>query len=444
VILVANDVPAPSDITDAWLTEHDWILRRVILDDSFRPALDYLSKSFVGAEINIRILEDNAAAQKNLVNTLTQQLQTQGAVIGAGELAIKNAVEAAISAGQSNSILNAIKGIFDPAGITGQTDLGAATAAQTRLDYLKDQLDRAEKERRRLQSQLDIANTALQAAVDKLGAAVKEHYDNLTAIDRLRVHVKENILYYMQAKWTHEPPDQRYFRLYDKEVADLVAVMHGVEVDLSSASALPWTPSGTNGYLNAQLPMPDVGVVMKKLADVADLDKILGFKGNYMIFPLIKNNYLTFHMMQDYLEVSDEVTLRDPDELGDYTLDEIEQIASCMRKTDPKGFKIVEGELKQAIMDRLMTHQETDTVVVPTSSVYIEALVGAHVLLEDFKLIHRALDIKKVQAEVRHAELENIRLASRALKGKDEDPDVEKKIVIESSGKHVTIAPGDN
>ena len=73
-------------------------------------------------------------------------------------------------------------------------------------------------------------------------------------------------------------------------------------------------------------------------------------------------------------------------------------------------------------------------MIVPTTSLYIEALVGTHPLLEDFKLIHRALDVKKVQADVRHAELENIRLASRALKGKDEDPDIEKKIIVENGG----------
>ena len=32
-----------------------------------------------------------------------------------------------------------------------------------------------------------------------------------------------------------------------------------------------------------------------------------------------------------------------------------------------------------------------------------------------------------------HAELENIRLASRALKGKDDDPDIEKKIIVEGN-----------
>ena len=34
---------------------------------------------------------------------------------------------------------------------------------------------------------------------------------------------------------------------------------------------------------------------------------------------------------------------------------------------------------------------------------------------------------------MRHAELENIRLAARALKGKDEDPDIDKKIVVEGA-----------
>ena len=64
VIMVANSVPAPHQIDDAWLVEHDWILNRAILDDSFRPALEYLTKSFTGAEVNIRILEAHAKAQK--------------------------------------------------------------------------------------------------------------------------------------------------------------------------------------------------------------------------------------------------------------------------------------------------------------------------------------------------------------------------------------------
>jgi len=47
--------------------------------------------------------------------------------------------------------------------------------------------------------------------------------DRVAEIDRLRVHVKENILYYMQAIWRQEPPDQRFFRLYDLTVPIVTA-----------------------------------------------------------------------------------------------------------------------------------------------------------------------------------------------------------------------------
>jgi hypothetical protein len=190
------------------------------------------------------------------------------------------------------------------------------------------------------------------------------------------------------------------------------------------------------------LPMPKVTFPTIKLVQVAELDNLLGYKGNYMIFPLKKNNYLTLHMMQDYLEVGDEVTIRDPDEFGNYTLDELQEFAACVHKKDPDTFIKNKDKFKQLMIDRLTSSRtDDDLVIVPTTSLYIEALLGTHPLLEDFKLIHRALDVKKVQAEVRHAELENIRLASRVLKGKDEDPDVDKKIVIETDNEHITVQP---
>jgi hypothetical protein len=78
---------------------------------------------------------------------------------------------------------------------------------------------------------------------------------------------------------------------------------------------------------------------------------------------------------------------------------------------------------------------------VPTGSVFIEALPGEHPLLEDFKALHRAVDVKKVQAEVRKTELENIRYAARILAGEREDPDIERKIVVEGSGVIVNPEP---
>jgi hypothetical protein len=438
VVLVANEVPAPDEITDAWLVENGWILNRVILDDSYRPALQYLLNSFTGDEINISILEDNAILQQNIVRSLTQQLQTENEVVATGEAGVRDAILGVAGSQAGQGILNAIKSVFDPIGITGKTDTGIPTAAQTMLDYAKDSLDRADKERSRLLTQLQLAVTALQGAIDKLSAAVKDHYNQLEQIDRLRIHVKENILYYMQAIWHHEPPDQRYFRLYNKDVPMITADTAVGIVDLYAQELSKWEEE----TMRAQLPMPSVTFPTEKLYEVADLDNLVGYKGNYMIFPLIKNNYMTLHMMQDYLDVGDEVTVRDPDDFGNYTLAQLKELARNLYKYDQAAFNKVEDAIKQKIIDRLTSSRtESDIVIVPTNSLYMEALVGTHPLLEDFKLIHRALDVKKVQAEVRHAELENVRLAARDLKGEYGDPDIDKVVVVEGN-KNVTVDAG--
>ena len=120
-------------------------------------------------------------------------------------------------------------------------------------------------------------------------------------------------------------------------------------------------------------------------------------------------------------------------------IEELQELATCVNAKDPDVFKKYRNQFKQLLMDRLTSpRKDNELVIVPTKSLYIECLVGTHPLLEDFKLIHRALDVKKVQAEVRRAELENIRLAARALEGEREDPDIEKKIIIEN-GSNVVI-----
>ena len=219
VILVANDVPSPQEIDDAWLVKHDWILRRAILDDSFRPALDYLTKSLVGAEVQIRILEANASGQKDLVDKLS------AADSGAGQVARELPAERAGRRRQPRQQPAAAGNVrYGQAAsstrseLRARRDTGAVDAAQAMVDYAKETRDRAEREKARLLSQLEVAASALQQAVDKLSSAVKEHYEKVAEIDRLRMHVKENILYYMQAVWRQEPPDQRFFRIYNIDV----------------------------------------------------------------------------------------------------------------------------------------------------------------------------------------------------------------------------------
>ncbi|MEZ0447568.1 hypothetical protein [Cellulomonas sp. ICMP 17802] len=437
VILVANRVPAPNEIDDAWVTAHDWILRRVILDDSFRPALDYLAKSFVGAELNINILEIAAKAQKQLADEIKGELKAQTAILDQAKKDLDLAAKASAANTTAEGVLGTVKRIFDPLQITGKEVLGTGQGVQAVVDYAQDSVDRAEREASQLLDRLAAATTTLQEAINRLAMAVKEHYERVAEIDRLRGHVKDNILYYMQAIWSHEPADQRFFRVYNYDISIPEPPGAGTP-DVTATKTAPSIVQrlagdvGTQSWM-ASMPGPSKTTVTRKLVDIADLDTVLGYKGNYAIYPLLQNNFVTLNMMQDYLEVSEDVVrLKDPDPLGNFTIDELVQLAECVRATDADLYRANEEDFKKLIVDRFLSgHPDDDRVIVPTNSLYMEALVGTHPLLEDFKLYHRALDVRKVQAEVRHAELENLRLAVRAAKGKDDDPDIDKKIMVE-------------
>jgi len=174
------------------------------------------------------------------------------------------------------------------------------------------------------------------------------------------------------------------------------------------------------------------------LAEVAALDNMLGFKGTSLIFPLRKSNVLTDFMMTPYLD--SEFGLLDPDAPGNWSFEEFEQLYCCLKKELGDRFSEVEPALqefyKQLLLDPL---RPGELIMVPTGSLFIEALPGEHPLLEDFKALHRAVDVKKIQAEVRRVELENIRYAARMLAGERGDPDVEKKILVQ--GTDVIVNP---
>jgi hypothetical protein len=78
-----------------------------------------------------------------------------------------------------------------------------------------------------------------------------------------------------------------------------------------------------------------------------------------------------------------------------------------------------------------------DEIVVPTGSLFIESLVDPNPVLEDFKLRHRELDVYRVQEEVRMAALENLRFASRLLNAEREDPNIDKRVLIEGQASVV-------
>ena len=447
VIMVANDVPAPNEIDQAWLVRHDWILKRAILDDSFLPALEYLATDYTGEEIALITLEMAVQHQKAVVDKLSQQVMLANQSLGAATVGLTQAEDASVNDQRNMEYGKFIKSFFDPLGISQAGNMDNGTSNRARLEFANEALDRAQAKVSELTGQMKTELTALQVATDKYTAAATRHYGMLAEIDRLRLHVKDNIIHYMQAIWTHEPADQRYFRIYNLDVpvfehnTTVDAVESATVPDATNARDLLAAADASHITYNVPFPKPTLSEKTRKLHEVADIDTLIGFKGNYMIFPLTDfDNYMTWYLIHNYVDFDDSgAFLSDPDHT-DIHPPNLEKAMAAIKARAPDTFAANEDKFVD-VMVQLLSNETEHMVIVPSDQLYIEALPGTHPILEDFKLMHRALDVKKVQAEVRHAELENLRLAARLGSGEYGDPDVEKKIVIEGNTDKIAIQP---
>ena len=59
VVLVAEKLPAPAEIDLSWVRRHDWILSRILLDESFRDALNTIHKETPSPDSTTRVQNDD-------------------------------------------------------------------------------------------------------------------------------------------------------------------------------------------------------------------------------------------------------------------------------------------------------------------------------------------------------------------------------------------------
>ncbi len=461
VVLVAQEMPAPHEINEAWLVSNDWILRRALLDDSFAPALTYLSQRVVGDRAALAEMRTNLAQQRQLIETLKGELT----VVRSRYATLRNLFErsllqtAARKKGGGGGLFsgipivgNAVELVEDAIDTVGDfIHPDMPQVGDSRQDTLKDAMQRTADEERDLLMRIEREVTALNALTESYAKALAENQNQRMQILRLRTHVKQNILYYMQAIWNHEPPDQRYLRLHEvpiptfrherwyrfRDVAPLAGAMTAFAHRLAGLGGIAPT-----AVYEAEVLTDTERLETKPLSQVADLDRLLGYFGNYMIFPLKESNPLTSFMAEPYVQHGFE-ELVDPDDPGNWTLDEfVEYVLALKDRLSADEFARVRPQLLEQYQTLIKEPRRNgEEIVVPTGSLFIEALPATTSLMERFKMIHRAIDVKKVQAEVRHAEIENLRLVDRILNGEREDPEVEKKIVVE--GPAAPVLPTD-
>jgi hypothetical protein len=439
VVLVAQEFPKPNEIDEDWIVANDWILRRVILDDSFVPAMNYLVSKVVGDEVSLQEMYQNLGQQRRIVEELKEELvfmraQSEGRY-AAFQKSIERRAEAVQAEEEGGGIIPMPVG-FIPEGSTASPD-----AARVREEAARDAYERAMKHEKEIFGRLERETTALSTLTETYTKTLSDHLNRKAQISRLRIHIKANIMYYMQAIWSHEPPDQRFFRLHEVPVPKLQGEMtYTLE---ENPDAIPLQPNWKKPLKLVVKCNLDSDLESQTLQEVADLDNLLGFKGNYMIFPLKEPNALTKFMMTPYLDPI--AGLGDPDPLGNWTLSDFVKYACCLHeKLSKEQFERLRAGLEETY--RLLVNargSDGEEIVVPTDSLFIEALPGVHPILEDFKLFHRVVDVKKVQADVRAVEFENLRMAARLLAGEREDPTIEKKMIIEGVPQ-IAVNPDDN
>ncbi len=454
VVLVAQEMPAPHEIDDDWIVRHDWILKRVLLDDSFLYAFDCITH-LLGDKLMLDELDRTVREQRKIIRDLRQNVKFYTDETGRMSRLMQAAInkEAAIAVdrdfwdgipllgGALDSAEGAIKGVGGLLGM-GKED-NPQEATRIRREGIKDAYERADRERRELLGRLEHETGVLNGLTKQVAEKRKEINEKEVLIARLKNHLKDNILHYMQAIWSYEHPDQRFFRLFNTMVPTLKAPKFNLQIKKNASPA-----AMLDGVVNLDKPKteqktrheftfsPELAIEEKTLEEVAELDNLLGFKGNLMIFPLRKSNVLTDFMMAPY--VDSEFGLLDPDAPGNWTLEEFEQLYCCLKEKLKDSFSEVKPALEEFYRELLLDPlRPGELITVPTGSLFIEALPGAHPVLENFKALHRAVDVKKVQAEVRKLELENIRYAARILEGEHDDPDTEKKVIINKAGSTI-------
>lgn len=465
VVLVAQEMPRPDEITEAWVLAHDWIFRKVLLDESFRPALDYLCQHIAGDEVGLRELQKNVDQQRAIVDELRQEITVvRERILAQRELGERSLFGAAVKkkSGGSRFGIPIIGGIVDAVADTAEglvREIGEfihspSASSEGRGNPLEDAIQRSVDQERELVMQLERETTALNAITERYAKGVADHRNRQSEVARMLVHIKANILHYMQAVWSFEPGDQRYFRLHKVRVPSFKPERTTVRFpELTprpdSMARVAHRRLGLDAAARSDLYECEVVTEMNPevdyvdLAVAADLDEPLGFKGNYMIFRLRESNPVTDLQMAPYV-VAGWNEIVDPDDIGNWTLDEFVRYVNCLKETLPEAEFATLQEQLRAQYQRLLSQPRRDgeVLTVPTDSLFIEALPATQTLMEEFKRRHRGVDVKRAQAEVRRIELENLRYAMRVLEKELGDPDVDKHVVVNGSS-HVIVPPAD-
>jgi hypothetical protein len=423
VVFVAEEFPTSEQLCSSiymekLVRENDWIIAKVLKDESYRETLSELSQ-----HDELSQLEAN------------EDQETAGKIDAMQEVAMAEFAK-----------------FYPGAGGQGGLTIPDIYAEPQRI-YQEEQ--RAKEERRR------------EILVWK------------RKLERLFTHLRHYLLYYYQAIWAHEPPDQRLLR-YKKEGRRVPIEWRGPVEFFQQAGAPPQTNS------------PDFSPTGREaeLWDLIDLTGPLGYTGNYAVFALkpladhreISQTSLLGRRNDDRLIASMEQgelvlglnevlailagpytdpesgALKDPawdlfqrraqektgtagsllqlpdEEVYDF-ISYLPRLARQMLDEQGEVARAANGELKRPIISEewgeyLYRKNNTRRFLVDSNNVYLNIRASGGAALEPFKRAHRYLDVLKANEELKAAMLKNQRRQTHLDQAGEYDPDIQKVVIV--------------
>ena len=132
---------------------NDWILRRVILDDSFVPAMNYLSTKVVGDEVALRELNKNVEQQRNLVEELQGDLVAIKAQVNSKYATLSSELEKHAAAVEAEQTSGGFTLLPLPVPVLPKESDISVEAAKERAATAKDDAERKFREQKELAGQ---------------------------------------------------------------------------------------------------------------------------------------------------------------------------------------------------------------------------------------------------------------------------------------------------
>jgi hypothetical protein len=400
VVMVAEALPPPAEIDFDWVKRHDWIIAKVLLDDSFRDAVTSISQEARSPDSSLLVTDLRGARDATIGH-----LGTFAATANVRADNIDMVVESQRSYTQSaREQLEQLKITYE---IDAKRDRLYQHIRDNILYYCRAIWQEEDPQQRLLRYQKLGKKLPLEWRFEPLIG------DSMT-IDQFVTLIEE-------AATTGMIDGQ------------FVPVVGGREVPLHEVL----NPAGPIGYYgNYALYYMRPEFVSGEVFAILHFVKspYLYFDSNQQADVVMDPVQIQFAESNPITSITNQMIDAVVDEMVAYVPELRLALARARDSNDPAAETQLRGDytlLRNYYAEFLFRKEQTRRFVVDANSLVIDLIPGNGSALEPFKRVHRAIDAERELEE-------NKRRTARRLQGDLRDPDVKKVIIVERGGTLTT------